>query len=321
MPQRFPVWCPVPSPVPVVGYRIFVWERCVMAEDCKINMMSKVLPLAGSVTGLEGKETGTCPECLTPGVMLSVVGGYVRKHVIASVAVPENNPQAPTLAPGKGKKVGKGLSESQTSMTDTGVRVGDPRMAERRRVAEVESVTGTGTVKVPRKVEGKGTLKSGAPRMVTKLVEVEATEAHVREALTYWQGKRIKLNEDGTPASPGARRHKLDMIDEMFRRLKAMSAEAPVMIVEGQVKDTAAAHRGPTLVRGRAMEADTLTERAIKAVAEGRGKPVRPSCDGPLGRERADKRIITVPEPPRRRTKSETRRYRRMLAAGAGRRG
>lgn len=290
-----------------------------MGVKCKINMSAKVLPQDGSVVGREGEETGTCPECMTPGVMLSVVGGFVRAHEVASVAVPQNNPSPPRFEP-KGKKVGKGLSEPQTSLTDTGVRTGDPRSAERRRLAEVETVTGTGMVKVPRKVDSGKTLKSGAPRMVTKLVEVPATEEHVREALAYWQGKRVKVGKDGSVASPSARQYKLDMIEEMFRRLKAF-ADAPAMVVEGQARDTAAAHRGPTLVRGRAMEADTLTERALTAAREGRGdKPVQPSCDGPLGRERADKRIITVPEPPRKRTPSERRRYRRMLKAGTGRR-
>src|SRR5438477_7222869 len=168
-----------------------------MAVKCKIKMGDKVAPADGSVVGLPGKETGTCPECGTPGVMLSVVGGYVRAHTVAVVEIAENNPQPATLTEKPAKKVGKGLSESQVDPTDTGVRTGDPRTAERRRKAEVESVTGTGTVKVPRQIEGKGLTKAGKPRMTTRMTEVPATEEHVRECLAYWQNKRIRVDEHG----------------------------------------------------------------------------------------------------------------------------
>lgn len=293
-----------------------------MALKCKIKMTDKRVPVEGSVVGPEGKETGTCPECSTPGVMLSIVGGYVRAHVVASVPVPENNPQPATLidttsrrdSRGRVLKAGTGLKEPQTGVADTGVRVGDPRTAEHRRQVEIESVTGTGTVQVPRKVESTGKpLKSGAPRMVTKLVAVAATEEHVREALAYWQAKQVRYNPDGTVVSEGARQRKLAMIEDMFRRLKALSADAPAMVVDGQVRDTAAGHRGPTLVRGRAMNADEVT-----APRERKGdKPVRPGCDGPLGRERADKRIVTVPEPVPVLTRAQKRNRRRKACSKA----
>jgi hypothetical protein len=45
------------------------------------------------------------------------------------------------------------------------------------------------------------------------------------------------------------------------------------------------------------------------------------TLDLPLGRERFDRKITDVPEPKRKRTASERRRYRRMLKAGAGRQG
>lgn len=305
-----------------------------MGAKCKINMVSKVLPVEGSVSGLEGKETGACPECGTPGVMLSVVGGFVRAHEVAAVPVPQNNP-TPPLFEVKGKKVGKGLSEAQTGLTDTGVRVGDPRAAEKRRAADLAGATGTGTVKVPRKVDTGKKLKSGAPRMATRMTEVEATEAHVREALEYWRTRRIT---DRTPDS--VRRAQVEQVSMLARMLEAMleaqevrydretrslvAVSRPVVDQPAlrAVVDTAAAHRGPTLVRGRAMNADEITEREVAAVVEGYGgKAVRPTCDGPLGRERADKRIITVPEPAPKRTASERRRYRRMLKASNGRQG
>lgn len=294
---------------------------------CSVQMKSKVVPVPGSVSGQEGKETGTCPVCETPGVVLSIVGGYIRAHTVADRAIPENNPQAAAPADtarrdvsGRILKTGTGLKEPQTGVADTGVRVGDPRTAETRRRVEVESVTGTGTVQVPRKVESKGKpLKSGAPRMVTRLVDVPATEEHVREALEYWQAKRVRYNPDGSVVSVGARQKKLAMLEELFRRLRAMGAQAPVMLVEGQVKDTAAAHRGPTLIRGRAMEATEVT-----GPRERKGdKPVRSTFEGPLGRERADRQIITVPEPAPKFTVSAKRRLRRArhraaLMAGAG---
>lgn len=65
-----------------------------MKVKCTVQMKDKVLPAVGSAKGEPGKATGVCPECETPGVMLSVVGGFVRAHVIAETVVVENNPHA-----------------------------------------------------------------------------------------------------------------------------------------------------------------------------------------------------------------------------------
>lgn len=315
-------------PLSVKGY-IRTHEAAVQepGTSCAVTMGSKVVPADGSVAGVEGKQTGTCPVCETPGVQLAVAGGYVRAHIVSAEAIPVNNPQPATLLRDgvrRDKTTGRvlkvvagGLKEPQTDVSDTGVRTGDPRAAELRRRVEVESVAGTGTVQVPRKVKSEGKpLKSGAPRMVTKMVDVPATEEHVREALAYWQAKTVRYDKDGTPVSESARQHKLAMIEEMFRRLKAMSSEAPVMIVDGQQRDVAAGYRGPTLVRGRAMDADTVAAPRERKD----GKPVRGVCEGALGRERADRRIITVPEPVAPKpvlTAGQKRRARRKRAQNA----
>lgn len=60
--------------------------------DCTVLMKHRIKPVPGTVTGPEGKETGQCPTCDTPGIHLSVVGGFIRKHTVADKPVPENNP-------------------------------------------------------------------------------------------------------------------------------------------------------------------------------------------------------------------------------------
>lgn len=59
---------------------------------CTVRMADKVKPIPCTVNGPDGQQTGNCPECQTPGVHLSIVGGYVRKHVISDEMLPENNP-------------------------------------------------------------------------------------------------------------------------------------------------------------------------------------------------------------------------------------
>lgn len=320
---------------------------------CKIKMGDKVRPVEGSVSGPERDRTGTCPECETPGVALSIVGGYVRAHTVSSTVLPENNPQAASVVPEKrahkhaGRKVGKGLSEPVVDLTDTGVRTGDPRAAEQRRTAEINGAAGIGTVKVPRKVPGKGKLKSGAPRMTTKLIEVEATEAHVREARDYWLGRRITKQ-----TSDAVRKRQTEMVSLLSRQLESIMAAQVVKCAEDGSSfevltlpvvaqehlrasvDAAQGHRGPTLVKGRdtvprardAAPAGDATEASVMRDPHAttleptdirRGGAVRKTTtlDQPLGRERFDRKITDVPEPPRRRTRGETRRYRRKLAA------
>lgn len=282
-----------------------------MAVKCKITMGDRVAPVAGSVVGVSGKETGTCPECLTPGVMLSIVGGFVRAHVVADREVPENNPQAPTLVVKSGKKVGTGLSEPMVELTDTGVRVGDPRLAEQRRLVEIEGANGTGMVKVPRKVPGTGVTKSGAPRMTTKLVEVEATEAHVREALEYWKGR--------TPRTDASRKAQSENVSQLVRRLEAMRRGSAVL--DAAMVDACQAHRGPTLVPGRDVaprlrDPELPFEVATDLRADGSVRKMT-TLDQPRGRDRFDRKITDVPEPAPVLSRSQKRNARRKRCQAA----
>lgn len=302
-----------------------------MAVKCKIKMGDKVLPVDGTVVqASSGGGTGTCPECDTPGVLLSIVGGFVRAHVIAEREIPENNPQPPTLVV-KGKKIGKGLSEPITDLTDTGVRIGDPRAAEQRRVAQVEGAAGIGTVQVSRRVPTGDKLKSGAPKMTRKMITVPGTEENVREALDYWRNRKIT---DRT--SDAIRVKKNDMITSLSRRLEAIMGAQTVaynertrsLDVTGTAPvarqpelraqpDTAQAHRGPTLVRGRD---ETPRERPAdlpwsESTDLRRDGTVRKSTsfERPLGRERFDRRITDVPEPVAPLSRGAKRRNRRRL--------
>lgn len=307
---------------------------------CKIKMGDKVLPVPGSVKG----ETGTCPECETPGVMLSVVGGFIRAHVVSPVETPENNPQPATLVEPP-VKYGKGLTEPVVDLTDTGVRIGDPRAAELRRTAMIEGAAGIGVVQVPRKVPGKGVLKSGAPRMTTRMFDAPATEENVRAALDYWRNRRV------TKRTPSAVRQKqADMMSSLSRRLEAIMRAQEVryntasrtldVVAMTPVKeqahlgarvDAAQGHRGPTLVRGRDI-APRERERDVpwdqhtdmRQVRKGpRGSQTIVSVEprkattneAPMGRERFDRKITDVPEPPRRRTAAERNRYRKAQRA------
>lgn len=290
---------------------------------CKIKMTDKLLPKAGTArSASSGGGTGTCPECETPGVLLSIVGGFVRAHEVSASELPENNPQPATLTTTASKKTGSGLSEPVTTLTDTGVRIGDPREAEQRRVVEIEGATGTGTVKLPRKVEGKGTLKSGAPRMVTKMVDVPATEEHVREALDYWRKHNPRKSKDGS-VSDAARKRQSDNVSALVRRLEAMRVGPEVLSAD--MTDAAQDHRGPTLVRGRDT-APRLRDPELpwsEPTDLRQNGEVRKSTtfEAPLGRERFDRKITDVPEPKRKRSAAERRRYRRMLKSSDGRRG
>lgn len=263
---------------------------------CKVKMGDKRVPVPGSVEGPEGKQTGTCPECETPGVMLSIVGGYVRAHTVSSTALPENNPQPATLVDdgvrrdrttGRVIKVGTGLREPATALVDSGVRMGDPHTAEARRVVELNGAHRAGTVEIPVRKGGKGR---------AKLTEVPATEANVRACLAYWKGRK--------PRTDASRKRQSDMVSMLVRWLKAMRDGRGVLVAKEA--DAASVHRGPTLIRGKAMDADKVTGPRERGV-----KPVRPLFEGPLGRERADRRIITVPEPKPVLSRSQKRNARR----------
>lgn len=269
---------------------------------CTVKMGDKRAPVPGTVEGPEGKRTGTCPECDTPGVMLSIVGGYVRAHTVASAPLPENNPQAATVVDsgvrkdrttGRVLKVGTGLREPATALVDTGVRAGDPHAAEARRVVDLNGAQHTGTVKIPVKSGGKGR---------AKLTEVPATEANVRACLAYWKGRTVRTD--------ASRKRQSDMVSMLVAWLEAMRKGRGVL--KAKAVDTASVHRGPTLVRGKAMDADKVT-----GPRERGNKPVRPLFEGPLGRERADRRIIHVPEPAPALSRSQKRNERRKAQRDA----
>lgn len=312
-----------------------------MAVKCKINMTHKILPEAGSVKGPEGKTTGTCPDCETPGVMLSVVGGYIRAHTVAVTEIPANNPQAPTLVsrarshPHGSDKVSTGLSEPLVDLTDTGVRTGDPRAAEDRRRIELEGAAGKGTVQLPRKVEGPVSPKTGKARMTTKMVHVEASETNVRAALEYWRTKVIRAPKEGaSPAAMDGFRargvRQTAMVSELARRLEAMMAAQELryntatrtmdvvhVADRGQhaMIDNAQAHRGPTLVPGR-TEIARLRDPNLpytQGTDLRRDGTVRKttSLDLPRGRDRFDPMITRVPVPKPRLTASQRRAGRR----------
>lgn len=296
-----------------------------MKVKCKVKMGDKVLPVAGSAVGPERDRTGTCPECETPSVSLSIVGGFVRAHTVSVTPLPENNPQAPTVVaetrshPHGSTKGGKGLSEPVTLLTDSGVRIGNPREAERVRAVEINGAAGIGTVKVLRKVDSGKKLKSGAPRMTSKLVDVPATEAHVREALDYWRTRRITER-----TSDAVRKRQCEMVSLLARQLEAiMSSQVvrcsedgssfdvvtlPVGVQEtlSAAVDSAQGHRGPTLVKGR----DTVP-RERDAVPAGDAREaalLRDPHATPL--EPTDLRQITVgPKGARRVVGEEPRRH------------
>lgn len=292
---------------------------------CKIKMTDKVRPVEGSVvSSASGGGTGTCPECETPGVLLSIVGGFVRAHTVSSTELPENNPQPATVV-APSVKHGKGLSEPVTDLVDTGLRIGDPREAAQRRTVEIHGAAGTATVKVPRKVEGSGKTKSGKPRMTTKLVDVPATEENVRESLASWLAKK--------PRSEAGRKAQNEQVSALTRLLEAIMsaqvvtydtatrqlvAELPPVGAQpalGATVDRAASHRGPTLVPGRDT-APRLRDPELpwdEPTDLRRNGEVRKSTtlDQPRGRDRFDRKITTVPEPKHKRTAAERRRYRR----------
>jgi hypothetical protein len=202
---------------------------------CKIKMKDKVTPVPGSVTGPEGKETGTCPKCDTPGVMLSIVGGFVRAHVVSSVELPENNPQPPTLVEPK-VKYGKGLTEQSIAQVDHEGQPGDPAEAFQRRTSDVDGAYGRGTVEVPVKGD-KGR---------SKLTPVPATEENVRTALEYWKSRK--------PRSDASRKRQSDMVSALVRMLEAFRKGRTAMRAETSPEGfTQHALPGPALVKGPNM--------------------------------------------------------------------
>lgn len=252
-----------------------------------------VLPVEGSVD--RKGETGTCPECLTPGVLLSVVGGFVRKHKVSSVAIPENNPQPATLVEAPTRKSGKSLSEAQVDVVDTGSQDGDPRDGMQRRVAEVDGAYQRGTVKVPRKGD-KGR---------TKLTDVPANEANVREALAYWRSRK--------PRTDASRAKQNDMVSLLSRRLEAMLT-GPVAMTAAESPEGFTQHMlsGPALVQGPNM---APVQKRWRNPVTGVSEVAAARLDGSLT-ERLDRTVADpkpVPQAPKapKRTASQRKNWRR----------
>lgn len=276
---------------------------------CSVTMKDKVKPVPCSVNGPERDRTGTCPVCNTPGVALSVVGEYIRVHVIAQDMIPANNPQPATLVaepalsdhPHTSNKRGKALTEHRAEMTDSGLRVGSPRDTDKRRGHTMDGAYGRGTVKVPVTVPPK----NGKGKGRTKLEDAPATEDNVRAALAYWKARK--------PRTPEAHKRQTDMIAEMYRRLDGMR-QAPGTYRAGKT-DRAGANRGPALIPGRHETPRTRSPKKpwTEPTDLRRNGEVRKvtSLEQPRGHDRFDPSILTVPEPEPELSRSQKRRNRR----------
>jgi hypothetical protein len=270
-----------------------------LADGEPLKVKHKIAPVMGSVREVLGgifqgeeiknaERTGTCPNC-GAHVKLSSKG-FITAHAV------RNAPQP----------VSKALSDTALDVADTGARVGDPEAAAQRRTVEVTGAFEAGTVKVPVKGENGR----------TKLQEAPGTEENVRAAFDYWTARK--------PRSESARVAQNRNVTELSRRLDAMRKARTVVLNEqtdtyGEVArpvdtsmgadmpDAAQAHRGPTLVRGRA---ETRVRDWDTSWDENTATRRRGTMDQPLGRERFDRKITDVPEPKRRRTNAERRRYR-----------
>ena len=230
-----------------------------MTMKCKVGFQSKIEPVQGSVVvDASGVSTGTCPACLTPGVVLALVGGFIRNHTVSDAALPENNPQPATLTEAPVRH-GKFFSEPVLDVADSGSRMGDPRAAAQRRTADIQGAHRQGTVKVPVKGD-KGR---------AKLTEVPATEENVRKALDHARTRK--------PRSEAGRLRQNDMVSSLVRRLEAMRkatvvqhapVDAPVTSVVATVREAK-----PTAM-GAKESPEGLTSRQT-------GRRVASMLDGP----------------------------------------
>lgn len=267
---------------------------------CLINIKAMMDPVPGSVkVGPQGTKTGMCPACRTPGVMLSIVGSVIRAHTVAPREIPENDPQPGTSSAPK-IKYGKGLTDHQAELTDSGLRVGSPVLSDKRRSAELDGAYERGTVKLPVKVKGE----DGKER--SKLIDHPATEENVRAALAYWKARR--------PRTAEARARQTDALTEMYRRLDGFRDGKEATQGNGML-DAASVHRGPTLVQGRdvpvRLRDPELPFTEPTDLRRDGSVRMMTTVDMPRGRDRFDSKITDVPEPPRKRTAAERRRYRR----------
>lgn len=286
-----------------------------MSVKCKIKMGDKCLPVPGSVQGAEGKESGTCPECQTPGVVLSIVGGYVRAHTVApGEMLPENNPQPATLVEAPVKRQGKALSEPQVDNVSHTGEPGDPKAAMERRTVEIQGATESGTVMIPVKSGGKGR---------AKLTAVVATEANVRACLAYWVAKKPRKGQTVVPRQS-------ETVSALTRRLEAMRAASVVVhapldaaVTTGVDVRQDAVHTsmgasaspeghtrhvltGPALVKGPNM---APVQKVWRNPATGERETAAARLDGALT-ERLDKTVADA-RPTARFTASQRSNYRR----------
>lgn len=283
-----------------------------MTMKCKVGFQSKIEPVPGSiVVDASGVSTGTCPACLTPGVVLALVGGFIRNHTVSDVALPENNPQPATLTEAPVRH-GKFFSEPVLDVADSGSRMGDPRAAAQRRTADIQGAHRQGTVMVPVKGD-KGR---------AKLTEVPATEENVRKALDYARTRK--------PRSEAGRLRQNEMVSSLVRRLEAMRQstvvqhapiDAPVTTAVATVREskpsamgadvspegfTSHMLPGPALVQGPNMPAK---QRMWANPVTGEPEVAAAYLDGALT-ERLD-RTVADERPKAHRTASQRANYRK----------
>lgn len=291
-----------------------VLGKCLVGDE-PLKVKHKIVPAADSVREAIGgmfrgaeiintEKSGTCPNC-GARVTLSAKG-FITSHSIRNAPIPTP----------------KALSETSMDVADTGSHVGDPEAGFQRRVVEANGAFQAGTVQIPVKGENGR----------TKLTDVPGTEENVRAALAYWHARK--------PRTDSARQAQNRNVSELTRRLGAMTpVQTPVfdkptkrystVVARGDDGPvgmsakkrpegvTAQMSPGPALVKGRDNGA-SVRDPGLP-FTENMSARRRGTLDEPLGRERFDRRITDVPEPPRRRTASERRRYRQeTLAAHKG---
>jgi hypothetical protein len=258
----------------------------VNGEPLKVK--HKIVPVPGSIRQIVGgmfqgaeienaERTGTCPNC-GAHVKLSAKG-FMTAHTVRNAPKPAD----------------KGLSDQSYDVADSGARVGDPEAGVQRRKVDVLGALEAGAVMVPVKGENGR----------VKLEERPGTEDNVRAAFDYWVSRK--------PRSESARAAQNKNVTELSRRLDAMRKGRDRL--RASMEDAAQGHRGPTLVRGRDT-APRLRDPELpftESTDLRRDGSVRKTTtlDQPLGRERFDRKITTVPEPKPKRTAAERRRYRR----------
>jgi hypothetical protein len=151
-----------------------------MIMNCVVKVASKV----------KHADTGRCPECGSTEYAVSVKG-FIGVH---PVPAPIQAPELPApvelteeeevagikaraaLKPERDRaRKGKGLSESQAPVTDSGLRGGAPRTAERRRQGEIIAISGDAPERNAKIIE---TLREGDRKGA--MVQARALDADAR---------------------------------------------------------------------------------------------------------------------------------------------